>query len=251
MSRRPGWLRRAWWKHRFSDVTNAEKWGYWVWGLMGVVIATPEVWAATEGCESDWPTISTTVGHLQREARILTLIPVALIVLGAYFALRYETLSAPDILDDDTLAVTTPEGRRAKVAFTSIDQLAPTQQLGWTMASMPQSRKRWPVQWYFVVATALVVLAWIIALGSGDRYHVGYIGYALIAVFWVVLPNIAAYWFSRDVGFTTLVYTASILGRRIPIFAGLMAALLVILLIHLALYPWPSEGPLKECTLIP
>jgi len=247
----PGWLRRAWWKDRFSNVTSAEKWGYWVWGVMGVVIATPELWAASQGCESRWPTISTTIGHLQSRAHIVALIPVALIVLAGYFALRFESLSAPDILDDDTLAVTTPEGRRAKVAYASNDQLAPTQQLGWTMASMPQSRTRWPVRWYFIIATSVVVLVWITALQSANRYLVGYVGYALIALFWVVVPNVAAYWFARDVGFTTLVYTASLLGRRLPIVAGLMAALLTILLIHLALYPWPSEPPLKECTIIP
>jgi hypothetical protein len=219
---------------------------------MGVVIATPEIWAASRGCESRWPTISTTIGHLQHRAPVLALIPVALIILGAYFTLAFKSRSAPDIVDDGAcLAVTTPEGRRAKVPFTSYDQLAPTEALGWTQTSMTQPRAGWRVGRYFIVATSAVVLGWVLALPFENRYLVGYVGYSLIAFFWVVLPNVAAYWFARDVEFTTLVYTVGLLGRRIPIVAGLTAALLAILLIHLALYPWPSEGPLKECSILP
>jgi hypothetical protein len=252
MTRGPAWLRRAWWKKRFATVSRAEKWGYWVWGVMGVVIATPEIWAASRGCESRWPTISTTIGHLQHRAPVLALIPVALIILGAYFTLAFKSRSAPDIVDDGAcLAVTTPEGRRAKVPFTSYDQLAPTEALGWTQTSMTQPRAGWRVGRYFIVATSAVVLGWVLALPFENRYLVGYVGYSLIAFFWVVLPNVAAYWFARDVEFTTLVYTVGLLGRRIPIVAGLTAALLAILLIHLALYPWPSEGPLKECSILP
>jgi hypothetical protein len=70
---------------------------------------------------------------------------------------------------------------------------------------------------------------------------VGYVLYSLIAIFWVIIPNIAAYWFKRDAPYTTLVVTISCLARRLAFAACLAAALLVILLIHLAFYPWPSR----------
>ena len=65
--------------------------------------------------------------------------------------------------------------------------------------------------------------------------------YSLIAVFWVVVPNLLSYWFKKDVPFTTLFFTVRCLGRRLQLVAALVAALLVILLLHLALYPWPSR----------
>ena len=71
---------------------------------------------------------------------------------------------------------------------------------------------------------------------------VGYVLYSLIAIVWVVVPNVAAYRFKRDVPFTTLFFTVRCLSRRLQFVAAVIAALLVILLIHLALYPWPSRG---------
>jgi hypothetical protein len=58
---------------------------------------------------------------------------------------------------------------------------------------------------------------------------------------WVIVPNVAAYWFKRDVPFTTLFFTIQCLGRRLQLVAAFVAALLVILLLHLAFYPWPSH----------
>ena len=60
-------------------------------------------------------------------------------------------------------------------------------------------------------------------------------------IFWVIVPNIAAYWLKHDAPYTTLVVTISCLARRLTLAACLAAALLVILLIHLAFYPWPSR----------
>ena len=54
-----------------------------------------------------------------------------------------------------------------------------------------------------------------------------------------MIPNIAAYFFAKDVPFTTLFFTLRSLGRRLQLVAALVAALLVILLLHLAFYPWP------------
>jgi hypothetical protein len=97
----------------------------------------------------------------------------------------------------------------------------------------------------------VVVAGWVLTIPSGNRYLTGYVGYSLIAVFWVITPSVAAYWFKKDVPFTTLTYTVGILGRRLPIVAALTAALLVILLLHLALYPWPSTAEGEVCGMTP
>ena len=215
---------------------------------MGVVIAVPEISAAGKGCDFPWPTISTTVGHLQELWPVVAIVPVALIVMGAYFTFTLMPSSPPQIADDH-LVVRTPEGRRTKVAFTSYEQLSASAVTDWS--TQQPSRKRLPVLPYFGVATVAVLAGWAVALGIDDRLATGYIGYSIIGVFWVVLPSVLAYWFKRDIPFTTLTYTVGMLGRRLPIVAALTAALLVILLLHLALYPWPSPSAGDICSATP
>ena len=52
------------------------------------------------------------------------------------------------------------------------------------------------------------------------------------------MPNLVAYFLRRDFPYTTLFFTIRALGRRLQF----VAALLVILLLHLAFYPWPSPS---------
>ncbi len=92
---------------------------------------------------------------------------------------------------------------------------------------------------YFGLAAAIVVATSLVASRSDNRFLVGYVLYSLIAIFWIVVPNLAAYYFNRDFPYTNLFFTVSSLGRRVQLVAGLVAALLVILLLHLAFYPWP------------
>jgi len=86
----------------------------------------------------------------------------------------------------------------------------------------------------------VVVAGSLLATTSQNRFLVGYVLYSLIAVFWIVVPNLAAYFLRKDFPFTTLFFTIRALGRRLQFVAALVAALLVILLLHLAFYPWPS-----------
>jgi hypothetical protein len=158
--------------------------------------------------------------------------------------------SPPQIAGEDHLVVRTPEGRRTKVAFTSYDQL--TSSAGADLSAQDSSRRQpLPVVPYFGIATLAVVAGWVVALGIDDRFVTGYIGYSIIAVFWVILPSALAYWFKRDIEFTTLTYTVGMLGRRLPIVAAFTAALLVVLLLHLALYPWPSPAVGDICRATP
>jgi len=196
------WLRERWieLKKRFAGVTESEKWGYGVWGAMGVVVAVPELWAVGQGCDFPWPTISTTIGHLQAKAPVVALIPVALIVMGAYFVFRLNPSRPPQIANDRYLIVRTPEGRRAKLEFTSYEQLAPAAAAS-REALIAPTRTRWRSLPYFLVATGVVIAGFVLAIPSGNRYLTGYVGYSLIAVFWVLIPSVAAYWFKKDVPF--------------------------------------------------
>jgi hypothetical protein len=225
---------RRYFAARFGDVGRSEAWGYAVWSAMGVVIGVPEIWAAAAGSDFAWPTISTTVGHLQDRWPVVALVPVALIVMGGYSVFRVGAASTAVQADMQALG-RTPEGRLAKQDV-SFEQLA-----GGGVPAV-SGRDDIPVVRYFALATLVVVLGTLAAIPSENRFLVGYVLYSLIAAFWVVIPNLAAYFLGKDIPFTTLLFTVRSLGRRLQFVAALVAALLVILLLHLALYPWPSPG---------
>jgi hypothetical protein len=235
----PFW--RRWWlvvrryfADRFRDVTRSEAWGYAVWGAMGVVVGVPEIWAAISGDDFYWPTISTTVGHLQGRSPVVALVPVALIVMGGYSVFRVRP-GGPTLQADLQALARTPEGRLTKEDVTISDLVRGTDPTA-------EGRRRLGVVPYFASATAIVVGGALAAVPSQNRFLVGYVLYSLIALFWLVVPNVLAYFFRRDVPFTTLFATLNCLGRRLQLVAALIAALLVILLLHLAFYPWPSLG---------
>ena len=198
---------------------------------MGIVIGVPEIWAAISGDDFYWPTISTTVGHLQDRWPVLTLIPVALIVGYGYSALRLRP--ATTALQADMSAITrTPQGRLTQ-SDPTLEQLAAGEP---TPICLRSSRRHTSSSRHCSSIAAPLAVS-----PNHNRFLVGYVLYSLIAIFWVIVPNIAAYWFKRDAPYTTLVVTISCLARRLTFAACLAAALLVILLIHLAFYPWPSR----------
>lgn len=218
---------------RFGDVGPSEKWGYVVWAAMGIVIAVPEVWAAVAGSDFVWPTISTTVGHLQDRWPVVALIPVGLIVMCGYSVFRVPPASTALQADFQALG-RTPQGRLVKQDV-SLEQLA--------TGGVPavEGRSEFSVVRYFAFATVAVVLGALVAAPSDNRFLVGYVLYSLIGIFWVVVPNSVAYFLKKDIPFTTMFFTVRSLGRRLQFVAALVAALLVILLLHLAFYPWPSR----------
>lgn len=230
----PGFIRRFF-RDRFWDISKSEAWGYAVWSAMGIVIAVPELLAAAGGNNFLWPTISTTVGHLQDRWPVLTLIPVALIVMAGYSVLRVR-LGDTAVQADLQAIGRSPQGRLVKQDV-QFDQLAQ----GGVPPAPPKRGELQRIFPYFALATVVVVAGGVLAAPSDSRFLVGYVLYSLIALFWVVIPNLAAYFIGKDFPFTTLVFTVRGLGRRLQLAAAFVAALLVILLLHLAFYPWPSR----------
>jgi hypothetical protein len=240
---RPIWLRllawlwarvpdrvRGFFEARFADVSPSEATGYAVWTAMGVVVGVPEIWAAIEGTGFYWPTISTTIGHLQERWPVVALLPVAAIVMGAYSVLRIRV--GETVLQADQQALgRTADGRLVKQEV-SLEELA-------RGGAIPTNRGTWKPKRYFALATLVVVGGSLAVAPSDNPFAVGYVLYSLIAIFWIVIPNLTAYFFAKDVPFTTLFFTLRSLGRRLQLVAALVAALLVILLLHLAFYPWP------------
>jgi hypothetical protein len=206
-----------WLTARFGDVRGREARGYAVWLTAGIVLAIPELWAAV-GDEVPWPTISGTVGHLEYRWSATAVLVVGALVFSALLTIRY-----PPPLPDDTAAV----GRTASGRLSPKPDRATRRQLSpWA---------------YFPLAAAVVIGGSLAsATVDGDMWHLAYVLYGSIGMFWIAIPSAAAYLFGRDVPFPTLFRTIADLERRVHRFALFVAAALVVLLLHLAFYPWPD-----------
>jgi hypothetical protein len=84
------------------------------------------------------------------------------------------------------------------------------------------------------------------------HYHVGYVLYGLIGLLWIVVPSVLAFALAKDIPFPTFYRTVNNLEDWLasrkrgagPTLAWLTSYLiltgLVILLLHLTLYPFPN-----------
>jgi hypothetical protein len=207
--------------------TRREVWGYAVWGAMGVVIAVPELWAAIGGAAVEWPTISGTVGYLEYWHVWVSIIVVGVLVWAAFNAVQYEAskrVAAPAPQPPQGQAYRTPGGRlsRREPSDEPVNAIV-----------------------YFAVAIAVTVglSLWSYLDRPHDKYRLGEVMYALIALFWMVIPAAYAYIGGKDVPFPTLFATIQALEQRLRLVAIVFAAGITVLLIHLALYPWPAVIP--------
>lgn len=67
----------------------------------------------------------------------------------------------------------------------------------------------------------------------------GYVIYSLMAVAFLIVPNVLAFWFAREVPFPTLFRTLSDLDKRWHSAVMVVVAGLAVLVVHLVAYPWP------------
>ncbi|MFI5780469.1 hypothetical protein [Nocardia sp. NPDC051570] len=199
---------------------SAEFWGYVMWGLAGLAILVPELMSIFS--IADWPTISATVGHLEARHDWVRLIVVFVIVALAYYAVP-QLAKRPDAAGMVGGRQVTANGR-----LTADIEAVGYQNMGG----------------YLVFA--FVAYAVGVAFAAGARavhpgtFLGGYVLYGIIALVWVIIPSALAMFLAREVAFPTLFRTLAYLGRRAHWLAAVVLALLVILLIHLAFYPWPQ-----------
>jgi hypothetical protein len=210
---------------RFRDLEPRERWGYFVWGAVGAVVAIPEIWASVwKG--GPWPTISATIGHLE-----LLWSPTAVVVVAVIVVVAANAITSRGQLGE--------RPTRRSEATAAVERTG-----AWGSV--------------YLVGAILVVLvpSVLVALffrGTTEhtKWILGYVIYGLIAVFCVVLPSALAYWLGKEVPFPTLLRTIAYLEDRVHVAAVVILAGLVVLLIHLAFFPWPDiahilqEKPLR------
>lgn len=217
---------------RWRNIGRREWWGYGVWFLVALVIVIPEISAAWR--KVPWPTISGTVGHLEYRWSWVALIVVTLVVSAGFHAVRYPLRpKAEPIPDADGRKLRTLNGRLTR--FKATEEVAEA-----TRRVAPADRLS--VGW-FVAAVVIVVVASLITgllIRPANPFMLAYVLYGFIGVLFILTPSVLAYWFRKDVSFPTLFWTLTAIEHRVRLVAVGVYAGLVILLLHLAFYPWPA-----------
>jgi hypothetical protein len=197
-----------------------------VWGGTGAVIAVPELWAAVDSDSTPWPTISGTVGYLEYWHPWVAVIVIGVLVWAAYYSVVYRARPVGE--DPDRTA-----GGRATLPWIRLK---------------PSLSNRWRLilaACYYVVALAVVSGGCILvkSVRPDDKYLLGEVLYGSIGAFCVVIPSVVGLVMHDDVPFPTLFATIQNLTKLVRPVAILIAAGITVLLVHLALYPWPDNIP--------
>jgi hypothetical protein len=175
-------------------------------------IGVPELLAAfskTLKADIPWPTISNLVGKdLERHHHWVALVVVGLIVIVTIHTLTYPAAK--------------------KKAGRAVRHPSKAVHVSWS-------------GWYIVLVAAAGAAAGVVASALGaNKNELGYAIYVTLAIAGVIVPSALAYWWNRVFAIPTLFATLAYLRTRAAWVAALVVALLVVLLFHLALYPWPN-----------
>lgn len=207
----PTWLRLLVWHWQLGGpVTSEERRGYLFWGptillvlgveLLGALSKTFENWIP-------WPTISGTVGHLEKRWDWVAVIVVGLLSTVAFHALATRT--------------------RQRLEGRTFREGAPS-----------PAETSWYSPW---LVFGLTAIAFVVPYAFGVRdFELGYTIYGALGVFGILIPSIFAIGLNRLVRFPTLFFAIDQFRRRLHAVALILIAGLSILLVHLAFYPWPD-----------
>jgi hypothetical protein len=214
----------------YKQAPLEEKHGYRFWGPVALLIAFFEIGAATakwwRGRPADWPTISSAVGHLETSYHAVAVVVVAVITLTAFYALAYGKSRA--------------EGLKERAQPDSQDSPS-VRRDGSLLASFRNIFNPYRLFSVCLFATLTTAVSLPVAYGTdGQLYRYGYALYGSLAFWGILLPLILKRWRPSRVKFPTLFATIEDLREHSPTAAVVVLAGLAVLVIHLALYPWPD-----------
>jgi len=213
------------WAAALTDVASEgarRKCGYIVWGLTGLAIAVPEIWAAKWPGNARFPTISGTVGYLEYWHDWVALLVIGVLVWAAFHLPEFRDPKAHKDSDRHTLSGRYTLRKPQDEPFSAGIAIG-----------------------YYAVAIGATIAGSLIVNSArpDDEYLLGEVMYGSIALFAFVLPGIAALIWGKDLPFATLFGTMQNLEKVARPIAILFGAGIAVLLLHLALYPWPSVIP--------
>jgi hypothetical protein len=225
-----GWKRAmlAWRWRTPAPPTAYERRGLWFWGIVVGLILLLELAAATLSDFVGWPTISSTVGHLEDIDSRVGVLVVLLLTAAVFYALSWRTEHPPET--HPTLSAPTTDGNTQLEPFVITDK---------------KGRPLFGYTWTTVLlATALITgLVFIGELAGHDpvsKYHVGYAIYGSLGFFGIAVPLLLIKVAGKTADFPNLFSTLEFLRIRFRVLAFAVVAGLAILFIHLSLYPWPD-----------
>lgn len=232
----PWWSPWTWWlvvkaKWDAGDpLTKQQRRGFAFWAPVGLAIGAVELAGALSGAFRNfipWPTISSTIGHIEEVASWVGVIVVAVIAMVAYFAVTHG------------LAVTRgidPEQQ------TDHGRLIPPNVDKSQIQNVKVKRRflAFRYDWIFVFAATAVVAFLVNRFWSDDKLVLGYSIYGSFLVFGILIPSALVRWAHLDARFPSLWIPVSVLGQRYRATPFVLVAGLSVLAVHLALYPWPD-----------
>jgi hypothetical protein len=202
--------------------------GYLFWGPIALVIAVTELlavggvqraieWILDRDITIPWPTISTTIGHLQDVSSPVAALVVAVIAAVAFHALTYRKPGQ--------------QTRQGRVMPRDHSEPKPLRFYNWKLG-------------LFLTALAVIPGFWAAYSNPENKYLLAYLIYGAFLVYGVLIPSTVVYLSGKEAQFPTLFFTFRSLRDLKPwigkaLGAGLAAGLAVLVL-HLALYPWPN-----------
>ncbi len=214
---------KAKWAAGGKRLTTPQRRGFAFWVPVGLVFGAVELAGALSRPFRNfvpWPTFSTTIGHIEDGASWVGVIVVGVIAMVAYRAATH-----------DSREERTPHGR---VIPPDVEQ-ADIKQVD-LKAPVHAFRYDWP---FVFIVTALVAFA-VNRLWSDEKLVLGYSIYGSLLVFGVVIPSLLVRFAHRDARFPSIWIPVAVLRDRFPVTPYLLVGGLAILVIHLALYPWPD-----------
>jgi hypothetical protein len=242
------------------------RFAYVVWGIVAAVILVPELYAAFAHDDVAWfTTISHTTGHLERHHVWVELAVVAIIVLAVYSAVKVPPKLPPETQTEPEAASGTDPDAQPEPGRTVGGRLTLKPQKQATAGQAKtfdggEANKWLVVAVPFVLAT-IALSTWAAVKWWPDddpsnpvHYHASYVLYGLIGIFWVIVPTAVALVWGHDF-FPTFFRTVNNLEEAVRPYSprgfpvGLAVAWfvayatvagLVILLLHLAFYPYPN-----------
>jgi len=222
-------------------------WGYFVWIGATCVIVIPELLAAFD-IGLPFTTISTMTGHLERLHDWVELIVVGIIVFVVFSLLKLSPRNTTKRNPD--------EPQRMASGRLTVNPAPPQE------AKTPARYQSEDAPGWFIIAAIVSSVLIAVAVWATDHwlddgkphYRAAYVLYGLLAFGWLVIPTLIVFFTKKDAPFPTLFRTVESLQewlqkRRWPMSLGsrlawavgyIVVTGLVILLLHLTLYPWPD-----------